>query len=91
MATTYTCSGSVRGCCGVTHRTIDAARRCCDRDQRGCASLGGGAYSDRSVVASDGGETRTWDEQCDAADFDRQEIWLREQRRRRSGDTGGAS
>ena len=49
----YTCSGSVRGCCGVRHRTIGAAVRCVARDQDRCASLGGGAYSDRAVWTAD--------------------------------------
>lgn len=47
--TTYTCVGSVRGSCGHDHKTIAAAVRCNDRDQKGCASQGG--YSDRSIVA----------------------------------------
>ena len=55
MATiTYTTQGNVRGCCGHKHRTIEAAKRCADRDQAGCASQGG--YSDRSVVRYDGSE-----------------------------------
>lgn len=41
---------SVRGCCPHKHRTVDAARRCMEQDQRDCASLGGGAYSDRRGV-----------------------------------------
>ncbi len=50
--TTYTTEGSVRGCCGHKHRTIEAAIRCIKRDQAGCSSQGG--YSDRSVVRVDG-------------------------------------
>jgi len=41
----YTCSGNVRGDCGVKHRTIEAAARCCRRDSVGCHRQGG--YSDR--------------------------------------------
>jgi hypothetical protein len=51
--TTYTTHGSVRGGCGHTHRTLDATERCRQRDADECASLGGGAYSDRQVVHSD--------------------------------------
>ena len=46
---TYTCYGSVRGCCGHEHRTEDAAFRCIERDTRGCASHGG--YSDRQIFS----------------------------------------
>lgn len=48
----YTTVGDVRGACGHNHRTIDAAQRCVDKDQRNCERQGG--YSDRSVVRSDG-------------------------------------
>ena len=54
--TTYTTRGSVRGCCGHNHRTIETAQKCLDRDQSGCASQGG--YSDRSVYAVEGGQRR---------------------------------
>jgi hypothetical protein len=47
---TYTCKGPVRGECGHTHRTLVGAARCLHRDQRACTSLGGGAYSDRTIV-----------------------------------------
>jgi hypothetical protein len=54
----YTTDGSVRGDCGHKHRTVEAARRCLDKDQRGCSSQGG--YSDRRVVAVDtDGQTRS--------------------------------
>lgn len=43
----FSCHGSVRGGCGVRHRTAETAQECCDRDQRGCASVRG--YSDRRV------------------------------------------
>lgn len=52
--TGYTTCGSVRGCCGHNHRTIETAQRCVDSDQAGCARQGG--YSDRSVVRRDGEE-----------------------------------
>ncbi len=55
-AVTYTCKGSVRGECGHTHRTLVGAARCLHRDQRACTSLGGGAYSDRTIVRTDGEE-----------------------------------
>tara|TARA_R100000656_G_scaffold104176_2_gene76316 strand:+ start:35042 stop:35512 length:471 start_codon:yes stop_codon:yes gene_type:complete len=50
----YSAEGSVRGNCGHNHRSIDTACACLLRDQRDCASLGGGTYSDRKVVRSDG-------------------------------------
>lgn len=43
----YTTYGSVRGGCGHQHRTVEAAERCLNDDQNGCASQGG--YSDRRV------------------------------------------
>lgn len=55
-ATTYTCTGSVRGNCGHNHRTIEGAVRCCKADQRGCKSQGG--YSDRSITANEDGDSR---------------------------------
>lgn len=45
----YTTYGSVRGDCGHQHRTIEAAQRCADRDNRDCRKIGG--YSDRRVYA----------------------------------------
>lgn len=56
MSSYYTCgtSRNVRGNCGVHHRTIDAAERCCRRDQAGCASQGG--YSDRAIIRVVDGE-----------------------------------
>jgi len=47
----YTCTGGVRGDCGVTHRSIAAAVRCCRRDDRACKR--GGGYSDRRVIGLD--------------------------------------
>jgi hypothetical protein len=52
MTDTYTCEGDVRGCCGVTHRTMTGAVRCLEADQAGCASQG--SYSDRAIYRSDG-------------------------------------
>lgn len=63
-ATTYTTRGSVRGGCGHKHLTVSAAQRCADADQRACARLGGGAYSDRVVERSDG--SRLNDSEADA-------------------------
>ena len=54
--TTYTCCGSVRGCCGVTHRTLKAALACQRKDQAACKSQGG--YSDRSTIAYEDGVRR---------------------------------
>lgn len=52
MATTYTTTGSVRGNCGHTHRTLSGACKCLASDRGGCERRGG--YSDREIVASDG-------------------------------------
>ncbi len=51
---TYATEGSVCWSCGHQHRTIRGAQRCLDRHGRGCSSQGG--YSDRYVVAYEGGE-----------------------------------
>lgn len=58
MSSYYIARGSVRGSCGHKHRTIAAAQTCCEKDQRDCRSLGGGAYSDRSVTPVDSGRFR---------------------------------
>ena len=50
----YHASGSVRGSCGHAHRSIETAERCRRRDSAACSSLGGGAYSDRVVLRTDG-------------------------------------
>ena len=54
---TYTCEGNVRPDCGVRHRSIAAAVRCCRQDNR-AVKRGNGprSYSDRHVVglAADG-------------------------------------
>ena len=52
--TTYTTKGSVRGCCGHKHRSLEAAVKCAREDQKGCQSQGG--YSDRQIVRTDGEE-----------------------------------
>lgn len=50
----YACWGSVRGQCGVRHRTRDAALRHCEQDDRDVKlGNGGNAYSDRSPVPYD--------------------------------------
>lgn len=51
----WTCYGEVRGCCGVLHRTRQAAERHCARDQAGVrsrypATFPTLAYSDRYPV-----------------------------------------
>ena len=70
MATAYwTARGSVRGSCRHQHRTMGTAARCAARDQRDCASLGGGAYSDRVVVhVVDGHAADLSDDQMRALD-----------------------
>lgn len=50
----YICSGSVRGDCGHNHLTVASAAKCLAKDQRGCRSLGGGAYSDRRIIHANG-------------------------------------
>ena len=40
--------GSVRGMISE-HRTVQAARKRLDKDQRDCRRLGGGAYSDANI------------------------------------------
>jgi len=46
----YIVYGSVRGLVSE-HRTLSGATRSMLRDASGCASLGGGAYSDASIWA----------------------------------------
>lgn len=67
MATIYTCRGSVRGSCGVKHRTVKGANECMGRDQAWCRSQGG--YSDRRLVVIEDGLERepTEYEACDPA------------------------
>lgn len=51
MTDYWTCEGSVRGHCGVQHRTEGAAVEHCRRDARDVrAGHGTNAYSDRRVV-----------------------------------------
>ncbi len=54
MSEQWTCEGSVRGGCGITHRSEAAADKCCAADQRGCARVGG--YSDRVPTRLDSGD-----------------------------------
>lgn len=55
--TRYTCRGSVRGACGIQHRSLGAAARCCDMDYRAVQCCHGpSAYSDRYVTRADGTE-----------------------------------
>lgn len=64
---TYRAVGLVRGSCGHAHRSVGAAVRCARRDARACASLGGGAYSDRVVRRADG-QPLTEDERQEIVD-----------------------
>lgn len=51
---TYQADGDVRGICGHKHRTIGAAARCVQADERDCECAG--VYSDRIVVRTDGND-----------------------------------
>lgn len=51
----YIIKGSVRGTLS-SHRTISGAFRSMRKDQKACASLGGGAYSDVEIERADGEE-----------------------------------
>lgn len=53
MAMKYSTYGSVRGTCGHKHKSIAAARKCLEEDQKGCASQGG--YSDREIYREENG------------------------------------
>lgn len=56
----YTTWGPVCGDCGHTHRTIEAARKCLNKHQRGCEMQGG--YSDRNLREVSGrDEVQTYD------------------------------
>jgi hypothetical protein len=62
-----TCEGSVRGVCGHTHRTIEGAVRCIQRDASGCQGQGG--YSDRMMVGvDDAGAAAIEDYYCNGND-----------------------
>lgn len=52
----YTCYGALRGACGITHRTFEAAESCCERDSRRAAPCA----SDRMVWPSVGGTRVHW-------------------------------
>ena len=44
----WTCIGSVRGSCGIAHRTREASQAHCRQDNRDCkVGCGQNAYSDR--------------------------------------------
>jgi len=54
----FTCRGSVRGGCGIQHRTLEAAERCCQRDAAAIrraypSTFPAQAYSDREIIALD--------------------------------------
>lgn len=54
----WTCEGSVRGSCGIQHRSYEAAQKCCERDQTKVRSAYPSqfptrAYSDRAPVPVD--------------------------------------
>ena len=66
MKRIYEATGSVRGSCGHRHVSLRAACRCAASDQRACHRLGGGAYSDRTVVCVDGDLT---DDECHEIDY----------------------
>lgn len=60
-STRWTCDGSVRGCCGVLHRTLDAAQAHCDKDGGDVSraypsTYPTRAYSDRRPVELEPGE-----------------------------------
>ncbi len=55
MKQTYTCVGEVRGACGISHKTKEAARRHCEQDGRDVKrGHGKAAYSDRIVYLGNG-------------------------------------
>jgi len=65
--TYYTCVADICGDCRVKHRSVQAADQCCSKHHRQIqrGNPGGGAYSDRVVVAVEDGIRRrlTDDEQ----------------------------
>jgi len=62
----YTCVGLVRNDCGIKHRSIGAAARCCHKDHAGIQkSHGGSSYSDRSPVVVEDGIRRALTEEED--------------------------
>ena len=50
---TFEAWGPVRGGCGHRHRSPEAAEKCRQKDIRALRSLGGRAYSDRTVWAAE--------------------------------------
>jgi len=69
MTVYYSAKGAVRGDCGHRHRTVIAAQECARQDQQDCRSLGGGAYSDREPIRSDGAPLSDDDLQSLAAEY----------------------
>ena len=66
----YRCEGDVRGSCGVRHRTLEAAARCCARDQRACRGATSSGYSDRLPCKYvGGGQVELTDEECDVVRY----------------------
>ena len=59
VTTYYHTVGSACGDCGHKHRSIGAAVRCMERDEKACSRQGG--YSDREVfeTVADGSDTQT--------------------------------
>ena len=59
---TFTTIGSVRGSCDHQHRSIRAAVKCIDLDDRSCKrGCGSSTYSDRTVKRGDGSPLDTAD------------------------------
>ncbi len=48
MQAAYITQGAIRGRCSHSHRTLQGAIQCLDRDMQDCAAQGG--YSDRSIL-----------------------------------------
>ena len=61
---TFTTYGPIRGCCGHRHKTRDAAERCRQQDQNGCASQSTGGYTDRDVAVIGDDGFLYYDEEC---------------------------
>lgn len=57
----WTCEGSVRGCCGITHRSYTTAKKCCDRDFDNIRRYySNNSYSDRYPVPLDEEAKEEW-------------------------------
>jgi len=66
----WSCSGSVRGSCGITHGSFAAAWKCCQKDHRSVTKgqRGGSlthSYSDRAPYPVDGWDDAAESEQAD--------------------------